>query len=143
MPAWHAVCLIGMSIAAARPAGSSEGMTHPMSGAGPASAVQLVQAGLLWIGAGCRLHPTAVFLPADLVGTVRPIVLGERVVVGAYAVLHGGLSTGAYGYIGHRAILGEPEYSYAVRDHHPGQAPIPFSGKASSSRQARSSTPER
>jgi UDP-3-O-[3-hydroxymyristoyl] glucosamine N-acyltransferase len=91
-----------------------------MCRAEPASAVQLVQAGLLWIGAGCRLHPTAVFLPADLVGTVRRIVLGERVVVGAYAVLHGGLSVGAYGYIGHRAILGEPEYSYAVRDHHPG-----------------------
>ena len=95
-------------------------MTHPMSMAGPASAAPLVQAGLLWIGAGCRLHPTAVFLPADLSGTVRPIVLGERVVVGAYAVLHGGLSVGAYGYIGHRAVLGEPEYSYAARDHHPG-----------------------
>ncbi|MEV6851633.1 hypothetical protein [Actinoplanes sp. NPDC051411] len=86
----------------------------------PVSAAQLVQAGLLWIGAGCRLHPTVVLLPADLLGTVRPIVLGERVVVGAYAVLHGGLSIGAYGYIGHRAILGEPEYGFAARDHHPG-----------------------
>jgi carbonic anhydrase/acetyltransferase-like protein (isoleucine patch superfamily) len=96
-----------------------------MTMADSAAVTQLVRAGLLWIGAGCRLHPTAVFLPADQLGTVRPIVLGDRVVVGAYAVLHGGLSIGAHGYVGHRAILGEPEYSYDGRDHHPGPAITP------------------
>jgi acetyltransferase-like isoleucine patch superfamily enzyme len=91
-----------------------------MTPAEPITAAQLVQAGLLQIGAGCRLHPTAVFLPADPKGTVRPIVLGEQVTVGAYAVLHGGLTIGDRAYIGHHTILGEPEYGYAVREVHPG-----------------------
>jgi len=95
-------------------------MTHPMTPAEPITAAQLVQVGLLQIEAGCRLHPTAVFLPADLQGTVRPIVLGEQVTVGAYAVLHGGLTIGDRAYIGHHTILGEPEYGWAVRELHPG-----------------------
>ncbi|GAA3957186.1 DapH/DapD/GlmU-related protein [Actinoplanes auranticolor] len=95
-------------------------MLHPTTTTERITAAQLVQAGLLEIGAGCRLHPTAVFLPADLQGTLRPIVLAEQVTVGAYAVLHGGLRVGAHTHIGHRVILGEPEYGYAVREVHPG-----------------------
>ena len=93
---------------------------HPTTPAEPTTSAQLVQAGLLQIGVGCRLHPTAVFLPADLQGTLRPIVLGEQVTVGACAVLHGGLTIGAHTYIGHHTILGEPEYGYAVREFYPG-----------------------
>lgn len=95
-------------------------MTHPTTPDEPITAAQLVQAGLLQVGTGCRLHPTAVFLPADLPGTVRPIVLGEHVTVGACAVLHGGLTIGDHAYIGHHTVLGEPEYGYAVRELHPG-----------------------
>lgn len=95
-------------------------MTHPTTTAEPITAAQLVQAGLLEIGVGCRLHPTAVFLPADLQGTLRPIVLAEQVTIGAYAVLHGGLRVGAHTHIGHQAIVGEPEYGYAVRQVYPG-----------------------
>ena len=91
-------------------------MMHLTTTAEPITAAQMVRAGLLEFGAGCRLHPTAVFLPADLQGTLRPIVLGEQVTVGAYAVLHGGLRIGARTHVGHQAILGEPEYGYAVRE---------------------------
>ncbi|BFU46954.1 DapH/DapD/GlmU-related protein [Krasilnikovia sp. MM14-A1004] len=93
---------------------------HPTTTTEPITVAQLVRSGLLEIGAGCRLHPTAVFLPADLQGTLRPIVLGEKVTVGTYAVLHGGLYVGAHSHIGHQAILGEPEYGYAMREVHAG-----------------------
>lgn len=95
-------------------------MTHPTTPAEPISAAQLVQAGLLRIGTGCRLHPTTVFMPADRQGTQRPIALGEQVTIGAYTVLHGGLTIGDRAYIGHHTILGEPEYGYAVREYYPG-----------------------
>ncbi|MFC7279798.1 DapH/DapD/GlmU-related protein [Paractinoplanes rhizophilus] len=95
-------------------------MTHPTTPAKPITAAQLTQAGLLRIGTGCRLHPTTVFMPADLQGTQRPIVLGEQVTVGAYTVLHGGLTIGAHAHVGHHTILGEPEYGYAVRESYPG-----------------------
>jgi acetyltransferase-like isoleucine patch superfamily enzyme len=95
-------------------------MLHRTTTAEPITAAELVQAGLLKIGGGSRLHPTVVFIPADLQGTLRPIVLGEHVTAGAYAVLHGGLSVGAHTHIGHGAIVGEPEYGYAVREMHPG-----------------------
>jgi acetyltransferase-like isoleucine patch superfamily enzyme len=40
-------------------------------------------------------------------------VLGEQVTIGAYAVLNGGVAIGDRSYIGHHAVLGEPEYGYA------------------------------
>lgn len=79
------------------------------------TATELLRAGLLELGDGCRVHPTAVFMPADMLGTVRPIVLGARVIVGAFAVVHGGTHVGDDAYLGHRVILGEPEYGYAMR----------------------------
>ncbi|GAA1795337.1 DapH/DapD/GlmU-related protein [Planosporangium flavigriseum] len=79
------------------------------------TAVDLVQSGLLELGDGCRIHPTAVFVPADMLGTLRPIVLGARVVLGAFTVVHGGTRVGDDTHIGHRAIVGEPEYGYAMR----------------------------
>lgn len=95
-------------------------MMPPTTTTEPITAAQLVHAGLLEIGAGSRLHPTTVFSPADLQGTLRPIVLGDHVTVGAGVVLHGGLRVGAHTHIGHQVILGEPEYGYAVRDVYPG-----------------------
>lgn len=43
-------------------------------------------------------------------------MLGEQVTIGAYAVLNGGVAIGDRSYIGHHAVLGEPEYGYAVRE---------------------------
>ncbi|NMO53745.1 hypothetical protein HH310_21485 [Actinoplanes sp. TBRC 11911] len=105
-------------------------MTHPTTLAEPITAAQLVQAGLLRIGPGCRVHPTTVFLAADLQGVHRPIVLGEQVTVGANAVLHGGLTIGDHAYVGHQTILGEPEYGYAVREYYSGAGGTTILGTA-------------
>jgi acetyltransferase-like isoleucine patch superfamily enzyme len=95
-------------------------MTSSRATAELITVAQMVQDGLLRIGPGCRVHPTVAFLPADVLGTLRPIVLGGDVTVGAYAVLHGGVTIGDHGYIGHHTILGEPEFGYAVRERHHG-----------------------
>jgi acetyltransferase-like isoleucine patch superfamily enzyme len=81
----------------------------------PVTATDLGRAGLLEIGDGCRIHSTAVFVPADMLGMLRPIVLGARVTLGAFAVVHGGTRVGDDAHLGHRVILGEPEYGYAMR----------------------------
>ncbi|MEU7617716.1 DapH/DapD/GlmU-related protein [Micromonospora rifamycinica] len=81
----------------------------------PTTVTDLVHAGLLELGDGCQIHPAAVFLPADMLGTIRPIVLGDRVAVGAFTVVHGGTTVGCDTRIGHRATVGEPEYGYALR----------------------------
>ncbi|MEO3822111.1 hypothetical protein [Plantactinospora sp. B24E8] len=81
----------------------------------PITVTDLIRAGLLELGDGCQIHPSAVFLPADMLGTIRPIALGDRVAVGAFTVVHGGTSIGRDTRIGHRATVGEPEYGYAVR----------------------------
>lgn len=81
----------------------------------PATVTDLIRAGLVELGDGCQIHPTAVFLPADMLGTIRPIVLSDRVTVGAFAIVHGGTTIGRDTRIGHRTVVGEPEYGYAVR----------------------------
>jgi acetyltransferase-like isoleucine patch superfamily enzyme len=80
-----------------------------------ATVTDLIRAGLLELGDGCQIHPSAVFLPADMLGSIRPIVLSDRVTVGAFAILHGGAAVGRDTRIGHRTVVGEPEYGYAVR----------------------------
>jgi len=87
--------------------------TTTMNGA--ADANDLLRAGLLEFGDGCQVHPTVLFMPADMLGTLRPIVLGDRVILGAFAVVHGGTRVGNDTHVGHRSIIGEPEYGYAMR----------------------------
>ena len=51
-------------------------MFHPpLTVAEPISARDLERAGLLEAGPGCVIDPRAVFIPADLLGTLRPIRL--------------------------------------------------------------------
>jgi acetyltransferase-like isoleucine patch superfamily enzyme len=94
----------------------------------PATADDLIRAGLLEVGEGCVIHASAVFVPRDLMGTLRPIVLAARVTVGAYAILHGGTQVGAGAQIGHQVILGEPEHGYALRANHPGAGGLTLIG---------------
>lgn len=89
---------------------------HLAAGDVPLPVIELIRAGLLEMGEGCRIHPSAVFLPGDMLGTLRPIVVGDRVSIGAFTVVHGGASVGRDTHIGHRAIVGEPEYGYALRE---------------------------
>ncbi|WP_329106215.1 hypothetical protein OG792_00345 [Micromonospora sp. NBC_01699] len=90
----------------------------------PATALSLIGAGLLRVGRGSRIDSTAVFLPTDRIGAPRGITLGARVTVGAFAVIHGGAHLGEGSYVGHRVIVGEPEFGYAVRQVHPGAGDI-------------------
>jgi acetyltransferase-like isoleucine patch superfamily enzyme len=75
---------------------------------------ELVATGLLETGTGCRISPHAVFEPQDEQGTLRPIKLGDHVVVGAGAVLCGGTEAGDGARIEEHTIVGKPELGYAV-----------------------------
>src|SRR5437899_902938 len=90
----------------------------------PVSAADLLHAGLLEAGLGCVISPHAIFPVADALGTVRPIVLGERCTVGAGAVLHGGVRLGAGVRVEDHTIVGQPEYGYAVRQVYPGAGAV-------------------
>ncbi|MFV2104075.1 DapH/DapD/GlmU-related protein [Micromonospora sp. LOL_024] len=90
-------------------------MMHLTAPDTPTTVTDLVHAGLLELGDGCQIHPSAVFLPADMLGTIRPIALGDRLAVGAFTVVHGGTTVGRDTRIGHRVTVGEPEYGYALR----------------------------
>ncbi|MFX0574745.1 hypothetical protein [Nocardia nepalensis] len=61
------------------------------------TAVKLDRAGLLRAGANTRISRFAVFIPADELGVLRPIVVGDGAVVGAFAVVHGGTAIGEQG----------------------------------------------
>ena len=86
----------------------------------PLTAAGLADAGLLETGPGCLVSPYAVFVPADMLGTVRPILLGARCTIGADAVLHGGTQLGTAVRVEEHALIGCPEYGYAVRNIYPG-----------------------
>lgn len=95
---------------------TSEGYTVPTV----VSAADLSDAGLLDIGPGCFISGFARFAPQDWLGTLRPIVLGADCVVGANAVLHGGVHLGEGVLIEDNVIVGQPERGYASRRHYPG-----------------------
>jgi acetyltransferase-like isoleucine patch superfamily enzyme len=85
-----------------------------------AGAADLARAGLLETGPGCVISPHAAFIPADMLGTLRPIVLGGRCTVGPFAVLHGGTRLADGVRVGEHVVIGTPEYGYAVRNVYPG-----------------------
>jgi acetyltransferase-like isoleucine patch superfamily enzyme len=97
---------------------------HPTVKNTPATVVDLVVAGLLELGDECDIHPTAVFFPADRLGRVRQIVLGDRVSIGALAIIHGGTRVGRDTIVSHRVTVGEPEYGYALRQVYPGAGAV-------------------
>jgi acetyltransferase-like isoleucine patch superfamily enzyme len=84
------------------------------------TAADLIHAGLLEHGPGCHISPHAVFIPADMLGTLRPIVLGARCTIAAGAVLHGGTRLGTGVRVEEHLVVGCPEYGYAVRNVYPG-----------------------
>lgn len=86
----------------------------------PTTPTDLARAGLLQAGEGCRISPHAILISSDQLGTLRPIELGERCVIGAGAVLHGGVRLGAGVHVEDHTILGKPEHGYAVREVYPG-----------------------
>lgn len=95
---------------------ADEGLTVP----DVLSVADLTDAGLLEVGPGCVVSRFARFAPQDWLGTLRPIVIGASCVVGANAVLHGGVSLGEGVRIEDNVIVGQPERGYASRRHYPG-----------------------
>jgi UDP-3-O-[3-hydroxymyristoyl] glucosamine N-acyltransferase len=67
------------------------------------------------------LHPEAqvsrfaVIRPADELGATRPVDLGPAATVGAFTVLHGGVSVGSGTRVEDHCVLGQPERGYALR----------------------------
>lgn len=85
-----------------------------------ASVADLLDAGLLEVGEGASVSPYAMFEPVDRLGTLRPIRIGEGCEVGPGAVLHGGVSLDAGARVEEHAVVGKPEYGYAVGRDYPG-----------------------
>lgn len=81
---------------------------------------ELVAAGLLQIGQGCRISPHTVFEPQDEQGTLRPICIGDRAVVAAGVVVHGGTELGEAARVEEHAVVGKPELGYALGRTYPG-----------------------
>lgn len=94
----------------------------------PVSARDLIDAGLLEIGPHSVVSAYARFQPTDLLGTLRPIVIGPRCSVGANTVLHGGVRLGEGVRIEDNVVLGQPEFGYAARRHYPGAGADTFVG---------------
>ena len=51
-------------------------MNHSNIFSTPATADDLIRAELLVVGEDCVIHASATFMPRDLTGTLRPIILG-------------------------------------------------------------------
>jgi acetyltransferase-like isoleucine patch superfamily enzyme len=75
---------------------------------------RLEKEGLLKIGADCSISSHAILEPTDIRGNSLRIVLGDGCRVGAGAVLYGGVRLEKGTVAEEYAIVGKPEYGYAV-----------------------------
>jgi len=88
------------------------------------SAADLSAAGLLECGPGCVIDAGAVFVPADALGTLRPVRLGARCVIASGAVVHGGVVLHDEAQAEEHVVVGKPEHGYAVRNVYPGAGAV-------------------
>jgi acetyltransferase-like isoleucine patch superfamily enzyme len=95
-------------------------MPHTFTVADRISAADLARAGLLEAGPECVIDAGAAFLPADVLGSLRPVRLGARCVIAAGAVVHGGVILHDEARVDEHVVIGKPEHGYAVRDIYPG-----------------------
>lgn len=84
------------------------------------TAVELDHAGLLHAEPNVQVSRLAIFVPADELGTLRPIMIQAGAVIGAFAVVHGGTTVGEQARIEEHAVAGKPELGYAVGRVYPG-----------------------
>ncbi len=94
----------------------------------PVTIADLARAGLLEAGSGCQISPHAVFVPTDMLGTLRPIVLGDRCTISAGAILHGGTRLASDCRVEEHVVVGCPEYGYAMRSIYQGAGEPTFVG---------------
>lgn len=101
-------------------------MTISMSPASPSTsareltAVELNRAGLLQADQQAAISPFAVFVPADELGMIRPVVVLAGAVIGPFAVVHGGTTVCEQARVEEHAVVGKPEFGYAVGKLRPG-----------------------
>lgn len=84
------------------------------------TSVELDRAGLLHADRNVEISRFAAFVPADALGTLRPVTLRAGAVIGAFAVVHGGTTVGEQARIEEHAVAGKPEHGYAVGRIYPG-----------------------
>lgn len=84
------------------------------------SAAELARSGLLLAGERSQISPHVAFVPADELGTVRPVEIGPGCSVGAYAVIWGGTVLRESARVEEHALVGKPERGYAVGHVYPG-----------------------
>lgn len=84
------------------------------------TAAELDRAGLLHADANVQISRFAVFVPSDELGTLRPIVVRQGAVIGAFAVVHGGTTLDEQARVEEHAVVGKPEFGYAVGRIRPG-----------------------
>jgi acetyltransferase-like isoleucine patch superfamily enzyme len=96
-------------------------MGEPVFAPGEAvSAAELSRSDLLLVSERTYVSQHAVFVPADAGGTIRRIEIGSGCCIGAFAVIHGGITLHDGARIEEHAIAGKPEQGYAVRHVYPG-----------------------
>ena len=76
---------------------------------------EAITAGALILDPTAQVSRSAIIRPADELGVTRAIVLGAGVTIGAFTVLHGGVTVGNHTRVEDRCILGQPEHGYALR----------------------------
>lgn len=93
---------------------------HTLMAGSEMTVTELDRAGLLHVEPDARISRFAVFVPADHLGTLRPIVVGRGAVISAFAVVHGGVTLAARARVEEHAVIGKPEHGYALGRIHPG-----------------------
>lgn len=81
---------------------------------------ELDKAGLLHVDQDVAISRFSVFVPADAVGVLRPVTIRAGAVIGAFAVVHGGTTIGEQARVEEHAVVGKPEFGYAVGRIYPG-----------------------
>lgn len=94
--------------------------TPPMSLAREMTVAELDRAGLLRADSGTQISRFAMFVPADELGTPRPVTIRSGAVIGPFAVVHGGTTIGEQARIEEHTVVGKPELGYAVGRIYPG-----------------------
>ncbi|GGU39858.1 UDP-3-O-(3-hydroxymyristoyl)glucosamine N-acyltransferase [Lentzea flava] len=84
------------------------------------TASELDRAGLLQADSNVVISRYAVFVPADELGTPRPVVIRSGAVISPFAVVHGGTTIGEQARVEEHTVLGKPELGYAVGKIRPG-----------------------
>jgi acetyltransferase-like isoleucine patch superfamily enzyme len=72
------------------------------------------------IGRGCIVDPVAQFRPTDLQGANREVIIGDGCRINAGAIIHGGTRLLDGAVVEEGAIVGKPEWGYALGRYYDG-----------------------